>query len=318
MPLPAHYGLPRYGSLGEDIQNALISLKMRRSIYVWGLPGSGKDALFHAWSNLTRTPAIIKQVRPGADIESWFFSRGFNQQGTFWEEGEVLRALRDGYTTTSGRKIPYLVLVSDFDRADSQQAEHLRLVIDSIQGRVEGPAGAVYPVFPGTMVAATGNTCGGGDDRGRMISANPMDASLLERFDVGFQFHWMDWRDEEPIVKAKFPVLSQRFPGLFGKMGDVCKNLREAILKDDLHAEFSHRALCSILRHAEDLIVCNMTGKVPKNFMKIAARAWLDRLPDEANRQKARNIMDPSFNTMDEGDISHIGGQDPAAGLKRR
>ena len=127
LPLPPHYRVPMGKGLGEDISHAIVSLKKARSIYVYGLPGSGKDALFHAWSALTRTPAIIRQIKPGTDIESWFFTRAFNEQGTYWEEGEVLKALRDGYTTTSGRILPYLVLFTDFDRADREQAEHLRL-----------------------------------------------------------------------------------------------------------------------------------------------------------------------------------------------
>ena len=306
LPMPSNYRIPKFGQLGSDITHAAIGLKNKRSIYVWGLPGSGKDALFHAWSAMTRTPAIIKQVKPGTDIEGWFFSRSFNEAGTFWEEGEVLKALRDGYKTASGKVIPYLLLVSDFDRADKEQAEHLRLITDSIQGRVDGPAGKVYKVLPGTIIAATANTAGSGDERGRMISANPLDASLLDRFDRKFQFRWMDWQDESIIVQAKFPVLAQRCPAIFEKMGRVTTVLREAILNDELHAEFSHRALCNILGHASDILECNPNKKIPKNLMKQAARAWLDGLPDEENRDAARKMMDPHFGTLDEGDTSHI------------
>jgi len=304
LPMPAHYRIPQYGYLGEDIQHAVVALRHQRSIYVWGLPGSGKDALFHAWSAMTRSPAIIRQVKPGTDIEAWFFSRGFNEKGTEWEEGEVLKALRDGYLTASGRRVPYLVLVTDFDRADAQQAEHLRLITDSIQGRIDGPAGRVYKVLPGTTIAATGNTAGAGDDRGRMVSANPLDASLLDRFERKFQFRWMDWKDEEPIVKAKFPLLAQKCPSVFTKMGHVTKALREAILNNDLYGEFSHRGLCSILGHATDMLEEN--GKVTKNLLKLAARAWWDGLPDEENREAARKIIDPKVGTLAEGTTDHI------------
>ncbi|MFA6235506.1 MAG: hypothetical protein WC824_15125, partial [Bacteroidota bacterium] len=196
-------------------------MKFRRSCYIWGLPGSGKDAFFHAWSNLTRHPAIIKSVKPGSDIEAWFFSRAFNDKGTYWEEGAVLPALRDGFITSSGRRIPYLFLVSDLDRADRSQAEYLRLITDTIQGRIDGPAGKTYDVLSQTIVVATGNTAGAGDERGRMISANPMDASLMERFNARFQFHWMNWEDESEIVQAKFPILFQRCPSALAKIGEV-------------------------------------------------------------------------------------------------
>jgi len=307
LPLPDHYRLPQHGLLGSDVQHAVIGLRKRRSMYIWGLPGSGKDALFHAWSAMTRTPAIIRQVKPGTDIEAWCFSRAFNEQGTHWEEGEVLKALRDGFLTSTGRRVPYLVLLTDFDRADPEQAEHLRLITDSIQGRIDGPAGRVYRVMPGSIVVATGNTSGGGDARGRMISARPMDGSLMDRFNAAFEFHWMDWEDEREIVRAKFPLLMQRCPSALVKMGTVTKNLREAILNDTLHGEFSHRGLCSILEHAQDMLECDPQTRVPANLLAAASKAWLDKLPDAENREVAVKIMDAEIATLPEGDTTHIG-----------
>lgn len=306
LPMPEHYRIPQTKPLGEDVQHAAIGLKHRRSMYIWGMPGTGKDALFHAWSNLTRTPAIIRQVRPGTDIESWFFSRGFNDKGTVWEENDVLKALRDGYLTTSGRRVAYLMLITDFDRADREQAEHLRLIMDSIQGRVDGPAGKIYKVFPGTIIAATGNTSGGGDERGRMISANPLDASLMDRWERKIQFRYMAWEDESPVVKAKFPALFQRFPSVDDKCRDVTKGLRDSVKNGELYGEFSHRALCNILSHACDMIEenTNKAGrKLPVNLLGTAARIWLDGLPDEENRNKAEAIMKPHFGTLEEGAI---------------
>ena len=315
LPMPDHYRVPKVKPLGEDVQHAAVALKFRRSTYVWGMPGTGKDALYHGWSYLTRTPAIIRQVRPGTDIESWFFSRGFNEKGTVWEEGDVTLALRDGYLTSTGRRVAYLMLIADFDRSDRDQAEHLRLITDSIMGRIDGPAGKIYKVFPGTIIVATANTSGGGDSRGRMISANPLDASLLDRFERKIQFHYMDWEDEGPVVKAKFPALFQRFPAIDGKCREVTQGLREQVQNGDLYGEFSHRALCSILSHATDMLeVNNLINKpLPVNLLGIAARVWLDGLPDEENRDKAKTLMDAQFKTLDDGNTAHIN----PAGLKR-
>lgn len=293
LPMPAEYQFPKAGDLGKDVANALVSFSRRRSVYIHGLPGSGKDALVHAYSSLTRTPAIMRQVVPGTDIESWFFSRAFNQTGTYWEEGDILIALRDGYKCADGTTVPYLFLVSDIDRADRSQGEYLRMVTDTIQGRINGPRGATYPVFPGTMLVATANTAGAGDNRGRMTSSNPIDASLLERWDRKYEFHWMDWADEGPIVRAKFPFLMEKVPGLFDVMGACTKALRDAIKTEEILCEFSHRGLCSILGHAEDLLVCNGNRDIPKNLLRRAARAWLDGLPDPDTRAKAVTIMDP-------------------------
>ena len=148
-----------------------------------------------------------------------------------------------------------------------------------------------------------------------MISANPLDASLLDRFERKIQFHYMDWEDEGPVVKAKFPALFQRFPAIDGKCREVTQGLREQVQNGDLYGEFSHRALCSILSHATDMLeVNNLINKpLPVNLLGIAARVWLDGLPDEENRDKAKTLMDAQFKTLDDGNTAHIN----PAGLKR-
>lgn len=307
LPMPDHYRVPQTGALAKDIEHAVVALRQGRSLYIWGMPGSGKDALLHAWSYYTRTPTLLRQVTPGSDIESWFFSRAFNEKGTYWEEGEVLVALRDGYLTPTGKRVPYLFVVTDFDRATREQAEHLRLITDSIQGRVNGPMGKIERLFPGTRIAVTANTSGAGDDRGRMISANPIDASILDRFERTFQFPWMDWEDEEIICRNKFPVLAQRSPEVFKKLGRATVALRKAIVDGELYAEFSHRAVCKILGHAQDILDCYSGKKVTPDLLKRASRAWLDSLPDDECREAARKMMDPHFKMLNEGDTSHIG-----------
>ena len=147
-----------------------------------------------------------------------------------------------------------------------------------------------------------------------MVSAQPMDGSILDRIERCFEFHSMDWKDEEPIVKAKFPILAARAPGIFPKMGKATKALRAAIDNNDLHAEFSHRGLCSILGHAQDLLVCSGGKGVPKRLLKEAAKAWWSKLPDTETRKQAQACIDPHIKggIIDEGDKSHIG-KDPLA-----
>jgi len=293
LPEPPEYQIPIHGELGRDIAFALVGLQKGRSMYIWGTPGTGKDALFHYWSARTRTPGIIKQVIPGTDIESWYFSRSFNEKGTSWDEGDVLQALRDGYLCEDGSRVPYIILLSDLDRAQKDQAEYMRLIIDSIAGRVQGPAGRTYKVLPGTRIVATANTSGGGDTSGRMVSSNPIDGSILNRFNYKLQFHQMDWKDEEPIVKAKFPMLVARVPTVFEALGRATAAMRAAIANQTVYGEFSHRDVCHILMAADDLLSNTTTDKAKATLLKQAVRVWLDGLPDEDTRKAAVNILDP-------------------------
>jgi MoxR-like ATPase len=293
LPEPDNYKVPEYGDLSHDVAFALVGLQKGRSLFIWGPPGTGKDALFHYWSAKTRTPGIIKQVVPGTDIESWFFSRSFNEHGTSWDEGDVLRALRDGYLCEDGTRVPYIILFSDLDRAQKDQAEYMRLIIDSISGRVQGPAGKTYPVLPGTRIVATANTSGGGDSTGRMVSSNPLDGSLLNRWNYKLKFHLMDWKDEEPIVQAKFPLLVARVPTIFDSLGRATVAMRAAIADQTIYGEFSHRDVCHILMAATDLLMNTTSDKAKTNLLKKAIRVWLDGLPDEDTRKAAVNILDP-------------------------
>lgn len=300
LPMPSQYQTPRHGELAKDARHALIALHRGRSSYVFGMPGSGKDAFYHAWSAMTRTPAMIRSIKPGTDIQGWFYSRAFDAQGTTWETGPLFDALTKGYEVRDVhgkllRRVPYLILISDLDRADRAQAEYLRLIMDSIEGRVEGPQGKTYSVLPGTRFAATANSAGSGDHRGRMVSSNLIDGSIMDRFERVFQFHWMDWADEEPILQAKFPILAERAPWVFPAMGKCTRALRDAINDNRLHAEFSHRAVCSILGHAEDVLIINGVGyKPPSSLLKGSSRVWLDRLAgDEVSHMEAVKLMDP-------------------------
>lgn len=316
LPLPDHYRLPEHGDLAIDVVEALISILRGRHTYIHGLPGTGKDALIHAVSALLRRPTLIRQVDPNVDVESWLYTREFDEKGTKWKEQELLVALREGYLTSTGRRIPYIILITDIDRATKSQAEFLRMILDSISGRVRGPAGRIYKTLPGSQIIVTANTAGGGDPRGRMVSANVIDGSILDRFERTYQFHWMDWKDEGPICLAKFPLLAQRCPDIFNQIGKATASLRDAIAKEQLYAEFSHRAVCSWLGHAEDIVA--MVGDVPKNLAQRAARAYLDKMPDEETRLTAERLVDPFI----KGGVVGVGAgpgasPDPLAGFGR-
>jgi MoxR-like ATPase len=309
LPMPAHYNVPVHGDLAGDIQDVAVAVKRSRSVWVWGAPGTGKDAVFSALCAMTRRPSLLFTVVQGADITAWKFTRSFDANGTKWEEGALLRALRDGYTTPDGRTVPYLIVLSDFDRATRSQAEELRQILDSIQGRISGPTGEVYPVLPGTTIVATANSSGAGDTTGRCISANPIDSSILDRFERKVRFRPMDARDEEPILRAKFPILAARHPDALGIMMRSTTAIRAAVDKEEVYCEWSHRTVCAWAGAAEDLAE-TVGGKLKTDrLVARAARAVLDGMPDADTRDKVKRLIDPFLKggMVGEGDTSHIG-----------
>lgn len=309
LELPEDYMPPEQGLLGRALAETVIAFANRRHTYLHGLPGSGKDAFVHAYSALTRTPAKLFQISPDTNIQAWLYSLRFDGSGTKVQEGALLKALRDGYTLPSGEKRPYLILLSDFDRASRDQAEALRLILDSIKGRIMGFDGQVYTVFPGTLIVATANSVGSGDMRGRCISARPIDASLMDRFQRFFEFPWMEWADEGPVVKVKFPHLFEKIPDLYEHLDRATTRLRRAIADETVVVEFGHRGLCRWLGHAQDVLYSFPDMEKPVIALKRGLKAYLDGMPDEHAREAIRKILDPHLpgGALEEGDTLHIG-----------
>jgi hypothetical protein len=300
LPLPEGYQFPTKGRAKGVYERALMALFAGRNAFIWGMPGTGKDAIVHAYSAMTRKPVVMVTFRPGTDLAPWFYSRSIGSEGTGWEYGHLWRALTEGIKGRDGVARPALILLSDVDRADSAQAEWFRILTDSISGRIMDPHGKMVPILKGTQFVCTANSCGTGDSRGRMASANPMDASILDRLGRKIQAEYLDWADEGKVLAAKFPLLAEKAPGIFftsggeaGTLGKATEAIREAIGRGNLFAEFTHRGICEVLSECEDIARWKYNNKpLPENILKLGFRAWLEGL-DADSQLEARRVIDP-------------------------
>lgn len=289
---PWQYKVPEQGDLAADVAEAALMIASGAPAWIHGPPGSGKDAYLQYWSAITRTPALFLQINPNTNLQSWFYRRSFNSDGsTGYEEGKVLRAMRDGYTCDDGTAVPYAIVFSDFDRADPRQMEAIRACIESTGGRVSGPMGEFYQVLEGTRIFFTANSSGTGDEFGRRITSNPVDSAFMDRV-CGIQFHWMDWEDEVVILRNKFPVFAEKAEKQLDAVGEITKVIREKVEQEELNIEFSHRALEKWIRHAET-IICHSGGRsLPPKLLNRSARVgFLDLLPDRATREQVATLM---------------------------
>lgn len=291
---PDSYKIPEHGELAADVAEAALMLTTGMAGWIHGPPGSGKDAFLQHVSAVTRRPAMFLQINPKTNLQAWFYRRSFNSDGsTGYEEGQVLTAMRDGYTCTDGTVVPYMIIFSDFDRADPRQMEAIRACIESTGGRVAGPKGVFYEVLPGTSIYFTANSSGTGDEFGRRITSNPVDSAFIDRV-CGLQFHWMDWDDELPILQSKFPEFNRRAGHLFEKVGKVTSAIRKKVDQEEINIEFSHRALEKWIRHAEKILEHSGGGSLPPKLLNRSARVgFLDMLPDRATREAVKAIMQP-------------------------
>lgn len=303
-PMPPHYRLPQHGRLAGIIEDVLLVLADSDPvIFIYGRGGTGKDALVEFISYVTRQPYAEYTIQPDADMESWFYERNFDQNSAFWEEGPLLKQLRDGYQPPDGGpRIPYLIKFTDADRATPRQAEHLRPILGSSRRWVPGPQGKMHPVLDGTKIVMTGNTNGSGDITGRFVSARAQDSTLIERYHAFFEFPYMAWEDEVEIIRSKFPQFvreceaaevvvnsSKKTVNMLEEVGKVVTRVRSDIEADKLYTDFSHRHLCWWLMHAERRI--NHRGVEP-DLLARAAQVWLTRIGDRRTRMEVEKTMD--------------------------
>lgn len=164
-------------------------------------------------------------------------------------------------------------------------------MLDTTSKRLVGPTGEVHTILPGTRFAFTANSCGSGDDTGRM-SSRAMDASLLDRMGAFVQAHYMDWSDEADILRSKFPEVAAAAPLLFDELGQAVSNIRKAI--DGTHdsyeieGDLTHRGICEILRACTRKL---RRGTPTDRLLKTGFRVWLARL-DRDNRLVAKRLID--------------------------
>jgi hypothetical protein len=289
LPIPGAYRFPTKGPASKSNMRVLMALAKGRNCFIHGPPGTGKDAIVHAFSAWTRKPCLMVTFRPGTDLAPWFYMRTYENGQSGWRYGALWYALTQGLTGRDGVARPPMILLSDVDRADSAQAEWFRILTDSISGRILGPDGKMHQLFPGTQFVCTANSCGTGDSRGRMISANPIDASIMDRLGRAVEFTYLAWEDESVVLREKFPVLAEKTPEIFEQLRGACDAIRSAINQEDIYGEFTHRGICEVLLEAQDRF--EFTGDKTK-LLNHGFKAWLDRL-DADNRLAATRLIDP-------------------------
>ncbi len=282
---PEAYHFPTKGDIVDDLTNAALLIKGGENTWIHGPPGSGKDAFFKAFSERTRTPALLFQVNQDTNLQSWFYRRGFSSDGsTLDEDGKLLQACRDGYKTEDGRKIPYLIVLSDFDRADPRKMENFRAMLESDGRRIPGAQGKFYPMLKGTIFGFTANSVGGGDEHGRCISANPIDSSFLDRVQA-VKIHSMLWEDEFEILKELCPkFIEWATAETLNTMKSNVEAIRTLISNEELNIEFTTRTVISWAKQVERVVKYSI-GKDKDRLLRGAKTAFVDKAGDQATRE---------------------------------
>jgi len=302
LPMPKGYQFPTKGEAGKAFERALRAVKNGRNAFIWGMPGTGKDAFVHAFSALTRRPALALSFTPGKDLDGWFYKQVLDSNGSRWEFGAVWKAVTQGVEGKDGIRRAPMILLSDVDRADPAQAEWFRILCDSISGRILDPHGNMVTLFRDQFgnkpqFVCTANSVGSGDARGRMTSSNPIDGSIMDRLGAKIEAHYMTWAEEGNILKGLYPELAiQVGNDFFDKLGLITKGIRKSIAEGDIYGELTMRGLCDICNDATDIWMDNKSVTV-RELLTEALMAWTDGL-DSDNRFELTRLVDPVLGSI--------------------
>jgi MoxR-like ATPase len=233
---------------------ALCILKTKRHLYIQGESSTGKDSLVEQIASVFRIPFKAFSFKEGINANAWVTRTELkNIDGkvqSVVSEGELAKAVR-GFKSSTGEVFPYIILLSDFDRARPADLEILRnaLQIGNAAYLIDPVKGSMIPVLEGTVFVATGNSGIDGDPSGMMIY-HQIDASIMNRF-LKVRAELPSEEFEKRIIQSEYPTLQNDDATLVVQ----CLNaIRSGIKTFNFPLEFGLRDASNWTRVALDLV----------------------------------------------------------------
>lgn len=269
-------------------------LATRVHTYIQGVAGSGKDTIVEQICAEFRIPFKAFAFKDGINANNWVCRtelRSTANGGTesVVSDGELAKAVK-GFRGQDGKLYPYVILLSDMDRARPQDLEILRnaLQLGNSAYLIDNVRGGAIPVLPGTIFVATGNTGVDGDPNGTMI-ANPIDASIINRF-ARIRAELPTKDQETKILMADHPRLDKPQAKMIVECLDVLRNTIKTL---GLPLEVSLRDANIIAKSALGLLDRGIS-KAFNEAVRLAITLVVDgAFKDPRNAEQLVGALDP-------------------------
>ena len=215
-----------------------------------GGAGGGKDVFLDAYAKAFNKPIAKFAFKEGVNPQGWISRETLKPDGKGGVEsvkvlGDLTKACLG--LEKDGVRYPYVILFSDFDRAEPSQVEFLRQAL-----QLGGDAyltcpidGEIYPILEGTTFYFTANSGVDGDGRRGMLTKE-RDASITNRLNAVVVPPATE-SFEVKVILGEFPELEQSQAKLLVKS---LRAVRKASLEADLSFEVSIRQGIALGKHA--------------------------------------------------------------------
>lgn len=285
---PKGYRYPTKGKAGKAAERVARAFKYGRSIYLYGPAGTGKSDMFRALCHDLNIEFSLYPMREDLDTALYMgqmqvvIDPATGNNKTEYIPGRLLQDIQ-GRVGQDGKRRPVCIAFDDIDRGAAECHELLRHILDGAQEVFIPELGESIPVFPGTMIVATANSRGGGDDFGTYASVQTMDSSILDRFGRFIEYDYLDVDEEMEILREKYPYLQSNCQRSFESMAKVTETIRRMISSKELYIGFSHRLLTEWCESLTEIVQEN-TNHYSPSLLGEAAEDWLERFDEDVRK----------------------------------
>ena len=218
---------------------ALRSVINKDFLWIWGHTGAGKSSLIEQIAATLKFPLITMSM--DGEITRMDL---IGQTKLTEKAGVTITEFVEGVLPNAMQR-PCILLMDEMDFIKGDVAYCLQTVLNSKEGTLNllEDAGRIIERHPWSMICATANTNGRGDESGRYNYARKQSGALLNRFTTWMKVDYLTFRDELSLLKRVVPELSK------DEAETICKYAKEhrsAFLKDDVEMALSLRNLIAM------------------------------------------------------------------------
>ncbi len=260
-----------YPSQAESVALTLhrCQLGERRSMYVFGPTGTGKNTLAEAFASDLGYEFARYSFNAGSDIESLFSVVSLDADGTHKEFGSFASDLQGRVDPVTGELRPVYIVIDDVDRTPPSVMEVLRQILENTCKKVLVPElKQEFFIHPQTVIYATANTRGRGDNSSHYVSAEVQDVSMLNRFDRYVSLPHLTATQIHQVLVHRYPEAASSF----GEGINQISKLASEILSNKSGLAVGLREILGLLEVAYDL----------SRFVSRSAKNWWPTLIREA------------------------------------
>jgi MoxR-like ATPase len=155
--------------------------------------------------------------------------------------------------------------------------------------------GSSIEVFPGTVIIATANSAGRGDNTALYASVQTMDESILDRFEVCACMGHLTIDEEKEIYIRRFSWLHEQNSNLINLIINASFKIRDLIRENKVYGSFSIRRVLNWLKsvEAQARFEKDRGNPLTPSMVVDSASDWLDWFSEEDRLTITRSVLTP-------------------------